>query len=127
MPRGGNSRRVKIRRYRHNCRVRSRLLLVSWNAEGVLNNIGELSRWLLDKKVDVAALQEAQLAGVAITVLGYQTAAISRRARGRWGEGPVEEGTSPSSSRTVLTSRPSGSHLSSHMTIPPSGAPFESS
>ena len=49
--RGGNSRRAKKRRYRHNCQVRSRLLLVSWNAEGVLTKIGELSRWLSDEKV----------------------------------------------------------------------------
>ena len=71
MPRGGNSRRAKNRRYRHNCRVRSRLLLVSWNAGGVLTKIGELSRWLSDEKVDAAALQEAQLAGGALTVQGY--------------------------------------------------------
>ena len=92
MPRGGNSRRAKNRRYRHNCRVRSRLLLVSWNAEGVLTKIGELSRWLSDEKVDVAAIQEAQLAGGALTVPGYQTAAVSRRACGRRGAGPVRGG-----------------------------------
>ena len=92
MPRGGNSRRVKNRRSCHNCRVRSRLLLVSWNAEGFLSKIGELSRWLSDEKVDVAALQEAQLAGGALTVPGYQTASISRKARGRRGEGPVRGG-----------------------------------
>ena len=42
--------------------------------------------------MDVAALQEAQLAGGALTIPGYQTAAISRRARDRRGEGPVREG-----------------------------------
>ena len=92
MPRGGNSRRVKNRRYCHNCRARNRLLLVSWNAEGFLSKIGELSRWLSEEKVDVAALQEAQLAGGAVTVPCYQTAAISRRARGQRGEGPVRGG-----------------------------------
>ena len=92
VPRGGNSRRAKNRRYRHNCQVRSRLLLVSWNAEGVLKKIGELSRWLSDMKVDVVALQEAQLAGGALAVPGYQTAAVTRRARGRRGAGPFRGG-----------------------------------
>ena len=92
MPRGGNSRRAKNRRYRHNRQERSRLLLASWNAEGVASKISELSRWLSDTKVDVVALQEAQLAGGALTVPGYQTAVISRRARGRRGVGPVRGG-----------------------------------
>ena len=91
-PRGGHSRRAKNRRYRYNRQVRSRLLIVSWNAEGVLGKIGELSRWLSDVKADVAAIQEAQLAGRPLSVPGFQTAAVSRRARGRRDDGPVRGG-----------------------------------
>ena len=91
-PRGGHSRRAKNRRYRYNRQVRSRLLIVSWNAEGVLGKTGELSRWLSDVKADVAAIQEAQLAGRPLSVPGYQTAAVSRRARGRRDDGPVRGG-----------------------------------
>ena len=92
MPRGEYSRRAKNRRYRHNCSVRSRLLVISWNEEGILGKIGELSRWLSDTKVDVAAIQEAQLAGKALSLPGYQTAVVSRRARGRRGVGSVRGG-----------------------------------
>ena len=92
VPRGGYSRRAKNKRYRHNRHVRSRLLIASWNAEGVCGKIAELSRWLSDTEVDVLAIQEAQLAGRTLTVPGYQTAAVTRRARGRRGGGPVRGG-----------------------------------
>ena len=91
-PRGGRSRRAKNRRYRHNCRVRSRLTMIGWNAEGLRTKIQELSRWLSDIKADVVAVQEAQLAGGTISVPGYQVAAVSRRARGRRDGGPVKGG-----------------------------------
>ena len=91
-PRGGRSRRAKNRRYRHNCRVRSRLTIVGWNAEGLRTKLSEFSRWLSDTKVDIAAVQEAQLAGNEVTVPGYQVAAVSRRARGRREEGPAKGG-----------------------------------
>ena len=91
-PRGGRSRRAKNRRYGHSCRVRSRLTIVSWNAEGIRTKLQELGRWLSDEKVDVMVVQEAQLAGGAVSVPGYQVAAVSRRARGRRDGGPVKGG-----------------------------------
>ena len=91
-PRGGFSRRAKNRRYRDNCRARSRLQLACWNAEGLRTKLQETSRWLSGMKVDVLAVQEAQLAGRAIAIPGYQTAAVMRRARGRRGEGPAKGG-----------------------------------
>ena len=66
----------------YNYKYRSRLLVISWNAEGVRGKASELGRWLSENKVDVAAIQEAQLAGDTLSVPGYQTAAVSRRARG---------------------------------------------
>ena len=66
--------------------------MISWNAEGVLGKIGELSRWLSNVKVDVATIQEAQLSGKTLTVPGYQTDVVSRRARGRRDGGPVRGG-----------------------------------
>ena len=66
--------------------------MLSWNAEGVRGKASELGRWLSDNKVDVAAIQEAQLAGDTLSVPGYQTAAVSRRARGRRDEGPIRGG-----------------------------------
>ena len=91
-PRGGRSRRAKNRRYRHNRQLRSRLLLCGWNAEGLRKKIPEFSRWLSEKKVDVAAVQEAQLSAKPLSIPGYQTAAVRRRARGRRGDGPVKGG-----------------------------------
>ena len=90
-PRDGYSRRTKNRRYRHNCRVRSRLLIASWNAKGVCSKSAEFSRWLSDEKVDVAVIQEAT-SGQHLEIPEYQTAVISRRARGRRGTGPVRGG-----------------------------------
>ncbi|KAF0302132.1 putative RNA-directed DNA polymerase from transposon BS [Amphibalanus amphitrite] len=91
-PRGGRSRRAKNRRYRYNRRIRSRLTLVGWNAEGLRTKLPEFGRWLSEHKVDAVAVQEAQLAGGTISVPGYQLAAVSRRARGRRDGGPVKGG-----------------------------------
>ena len=92
-PRGGRSRRAKNRRYRLNRQIRSRLLVISWNAEGLRKKIPEVSRWLSEKKVDVLAVQEVQLsAGKTISIPGFQTAAIARRAQGRRQGGPVKGG-----------------------------------
>ena len=92
--RGGRQcRREKNRRYRRNCRVRSRLLVMSWNAEGLRKKTLETARWLSDNKVDVVAIQEAQMpAGKFINIPGYQTASVARRARGRRADGPVKGG-----------------------------------
>ena len=81
--RGGGRRRAKNNRYRKNCRERSRLLVVSWNAEGLRSKVSELQQWLSLKKVDVVAIQEAQLPAKSISIPGYQEAAVTRRARGR--------------------------------------------
>ena len=92
-PRGGRSRRAKNRRYRRNRQARSRLLVVGWNAEGLRKKIPEFSRWLSAAKVDVAAIQEAQLpANKTLSVPGYQAAVFQRRARGRRGDGPAKGG-----------------------------------
>ena len=53
---------------------------------------GSSAAGLSDTKVDVAAIQEAQLAGKALSVPGYQTAVVSRRVRGRRGVGSVRGG-----------------------------------
>ena len=42
--RGGRSRRAKNRRYRLNRKARSRLTIVSWNAEGLRTKKQELER-----------------------------------------------------------------------------------
>ena len=90
---GRHSRREKNRRYRRNCRTRSHLLICSWNAEGLRKKVLEVQRWLSDRKVDVAVIQEAQLpAGKNINIPGFQTANVSRRARGRRTDGPVKGG-----------------------------------
>ena len=81
--RGGVRRRAKNSRYRKNCRERSRLLVVSWNAEGLRSKVPELQQWLSLKKADVVAIQEAQLPAKSISIPGYQEAAVTRRARGR--------------------------------------------
>ena len=90
---GGRSRRAKNRRYRQNRKTRSRLQIISWNAEGLRPKQDELLRWLCDTKADVVAIQEAQLAANKTPSLqGYQTAVVSRRARGRRTTGPVKGG-----------------------------------
>ena len=90
---GGRSRRAKNRRYRLNRRNRSRLLIASWNAEGLRPKRDEFHRWLSTTKTDVAAVQEVQpAAGQSITIPGYQTAALVRRARGRRDGGPAKGG-----------------------------------
>ena len=76
--------------------------MLSWNAEGVRGKASELGRWLSDNKVDVAAIQEAQLAGDTLSIPGYQTAAVSRRARGRRDEGPIPGGGVVTLVRNVL-------------------------
>jgi hypothetical protein len=55
------SRCAKWCRLRRNCRLRSHLTVVCWNAAVML---GKLQLWLLDldNKVDVVAIQEAQFA-----------------------------------------------------------------
>ena len=91
--RGGRSRRAKNARYRLNTRGRSRLLIVSWNAEGLRPKRTELASWLSSRRVDVCAVQEAQLgAASTISIPGYQTAVVSKRARGRRTDGPVKGG-----------------------------------
>ena len=89
--RGGRSRRAKNRRYRLNRSARSRLVIMSWNAEGLRTKQQELQRWLSATKPDVVAIQEAQLAANKNqSIPGYQTAVITRRARGRRAGGPVK-------------------------------------
>ena len=90
---GGRSRRAKNRRYRLNRKARSRLTIVSWNAEDLRTKKQELERWLSVVKADVVAIQEAQLAANKTPSLsGYQTAAVTRRARGRRSGGPAKGG-----------------------------------
>ena len=91
---GGRSRRAKNLRYRLNTRERSRLLITSWNAEGLRPKTAELASWLSSQKVDVCAVQEAQpgSASNTISIPGYQTAVVSKRARGRRADGPVKGG-----------------------------------
>ncbi|KAF0295996.1 RNA-directed DNA polymerase from mobile element jockey [Amphibalanus amphitrite] len=91
--RGGRSRRAKNRRYRLNRSARSRLVIVSWNAEGLRTKMQEFQRWLSATKADVVAVQEAQLAANKNpSIPGYQTAVVTRRARGRRDGGPVKGG-----------------------------------
>ena len=60
--------------------------------EGIRTKWQELGRWLSNKKVDVVVVQEAQLAGWAVSVPGYQVAAVARRALGRRDGDPVKRG-----------------------------------
>ena len=95
--RSGGARRSrrakKNRRYRKNCRVRSRLLVMSWNAEGLRKKTLEVQRWLSDNRVDVAVIQEAQLpAKKNIALPGFQLASVARQTRGRRADGPVKGG-----------------------------------
>ncbi|KAF0313786.1 RNA-directed DNA polymerase from mobile element jockey [Amphibalanus amphitrite] len=66
---------------------------MSWNAEGLRRKLLEVQRWLSDKKVDVVAIQEAQMpANKTINIPGFQTASVTRRARGRRADGAVKGG-----------------------------------
>ena len=89
----GHSRRAKNRRYRRNRKIRSRLLILSWNAEGLRTKLSEIQSWLSENRVDVAVIQEAQFtAKKTISIPGYQTAAVTRRAQGRRVGGPAKGG-----------------------------------
>ena len=90
---GGRSRRAKNRRYRQNRQNRSRLQFCCWNAEGLRPKKAEFQRWLSSEKIDVAAVQEVQLpANQPFTIPGYQTAVVTKRARGRRDDGPAKGG-----------------------------------
>jgi hypothetical protein len=49
-------------RYRRNCRLRSHLTVVCWNAAGLRGKASELQLWLIDNKVNVVAIQEVEFA-----------------------------------------------------------------
>ena len=76
-------RRLKNRNYRRNRARRSHTTIVSWNAEGLRSKISELGGWLSAEKVDIVAVQEAQLPKTVPTIPGFQPPVVVRRARGR--------------------------------------------
>jgi exonuclease III len=58
--------------------------VVSWNAAGLRGKISELQLWLLDNKVDVVAIQEAQFAAKrTVRLNGFQDPVFAKRRRGR--------------------------------------------